>query len=245
MEKKVAIITGGSRGIGASIAKALAKEGFHVVINFVSNENAAKQVLDECNISTLDNMIYKADVSDFSECENMVNSVIEKYGRVDVLVNNAGITKDMLMLKMTTLDFTEVIDKNLVSAFNMAKCVTKQMFKQRTGSIINITSVAGVSGNAGQANYSASKAGLIGLTKSLSKEFGARNITVNAVAPGFIKTDMTSELPEKYIETVTNQTSLKRLGEDTDIANIVSFLASDKAKYITGQIINVDGGLVL
>jgi 3-oxoacyl-[acyl-carrier protein] reductase len=245
MEKKVAIITGGSRGIGASIAKSLAIDGFNVVINFVSNENAAYLVLDECNKISSDNMIYKADVSNFSECENMVNAVLEKYGRIDVLVNNAGITKDMLMLKMTALDFTEVIDKNLVSAFNMTKCVTKQMFKQRTGSIINITSVAGVSGNIGQANYSASKAGLIGLTKSLSKEFGARNITVNAVAPGFIKTDMTKELPEKYIEQVTNQTSLKRLGEDTDISNIVSFLASDKAKYITGQIINVDGGLVL
>lgn len=245
MEKKVAIITGGSRGIGASIAKSLAMDGFCVVINFVSNESAASLVLDECNKISSDNMIYKADVSNFSECENMVNAVLERYGRIDVLVNNAGITKDMLMLKMTTLDFTEVIDKNLLSAFNMTKCVTKQMFKQRTGSIINITSVAGVSGNIGQANYSASKAGLIGLTKSLSKEFGARNITVNAVAPGFIKTDMTSELPEKYIEQVTNQTSLKRLGEDTDIANIVSFLASDKAKYITGQIINVDGGLVL
>lgn len=232
MEKKVAIITGGSRGIGASIAKSLAIDGFNVVINFVSNENAAYLVLDECNKISSDNMIYKADVSNFSECENMVNAVLEKYGRIDVLVNNAGITKDMLMLKMTALDFTEVIDKNLVSAFNMTKCVTKQMFKQRTGSIINITSVAGVSGNIGQANYSASKAGLIGLTKSLSKEFGARNITVNAVAPGFIKTDMTKELPEKYIEQVTNQTSLKRLGEDTDISNIVSFLASDKAKYI-------------
>lgn len=245
MENKVAIITGGSRGIGAAIAKALAQDGFNVVINYVSNETAALLVLDECNASKPDNMIFKADVSKFDECENMVNTVIEKYGRVDVLVNNAGITKDMLMLKMTTIDFTEVIDKNLVSAFNMAKCVTKPMFKQRTGSIINITSVVGVSGNVGQANYSASKAGLIGLTKSLSKEFGARNINVNAVAPGFIQTDMTNELPEKYLESLLSQITLKRLGEATDIANIVSFLASDKAKYITGQIINVDGGLVL
>jgi 3-oxoacyl-[acyl-carrier protein] reductase len=195
MENKVAIITGGSRGIGAAIAKALANDGFNVVINYVANETAALLVLDECNRSKPDNMIYKADVSNFSECENMVHAVMEKYGRVDVLVNNAGITKDMLMLKMTTLDFTEVIDKNLVSAFNMTKCVTKPMFKQRTGSIINISSVIGVSGNAGQANYSASKAGLIGLRKSLSNELGARNIAANAVAPGFIMTDMTSELP--------------------------------------------------
>ena len=244
-DKKIAIITGGSRGIGAAIAQTLAKSGFSVVINYVSNQEAAEKILAECNQYTSDNMIFKADVSIFSECESMVDAVLDKYGKIDALINNAGITRDKLMLKMTNEDFTEVVDKNLTSAFSMCKCVTKPMFKARYGKIINITSVAGVSGNVGQANYSAAKAGLIGLTKSLSKEFGARNITVNAVAPGFIKTDMTSILPEAYIAEVTKNTSLNRLGEAQDIADLVNFLASDKSNYITGQIINVDGGLKL
>ena len=239
MEKKIAIITGGSRGIGAGIARQLSADGYIVVINYVSDENAAKAVLADCN-----GMIYKADVSDFTQCEAMVEAVLEKYGQIDALINNAGITRDTLMLKMTNDDFCEVIDKNLVSAFNMTKCVTKAMFKKREGRIINISSVVGLSGNAGQANYAASKAGLIGFTKSIAKEYGARNITCNAVAPGFIKTDMTSALSEQQTENIVKGMSLKRLGEAEDIANLVSFLVSDKAGYITGQVISVDGGMI-
>jgi 3-oxoacyl-[acyl-carrier protein] reductase len=240
VEKKVAIVTGGSRGIGAGIAKQLAADGFFVVINYFSNEGAAENTLSECNGAGI---IYKADVSVFSECEAMTGAVLGKYGKIDVLVNNSGITRDMLMLKMEENDFREVLDKNLVSAFNMTKCVTKAMFKARAGRIINIASVSGIYGNAGQANYAASKAGLIGFTKSLAKEYGARNITVNAVAPGFTKTDMTSGLGEKYVEAILQSTALKRLGEPADVANLVSFLASGKASFITGQIIAVDGGL--
>ena len=239
--EKVAIVTGSSRGIGAGIAKKLANDGYNVVINYVSNENAANEVFKDCP----GGMIYKADVSDFSQCEAMVEAVILKYGQIDLLVNNSGITKDTLMLKMTNEDFCDVIDKNLVSAFNMTKCVTKIMFKKRSGRIINISSVVGINGNAGQANYAASKAGLIGFTKSIAKEYGARNITCNAVAPGFIKTDMTNVLPEKYIDDIIKNTSLKRLGETEDIANLVSFLASDNASFITGQVISVDGGLTM
>ena len=241
MENKIAIVTGSSRGIGAGIARKLAQDGYSVVINYVSNENAANDVLTDCQ----NGMICKADVSDFSQCEAMVETVLEKYGQIDLLVNNSGITRDNLMLKMTNDDFCEVIDKNLVSAFNMTKCVTKIMFKKRAGRIINISSVIGISGNAGQANYAASKAGLIGFTKSIAKEYGARNITCNVIAPGFIKTDMTDVLPEKYVEEIVKNTSLKRLGQTDDIANLVSFLASENASFITGQVIAVDGGLTI
>ena len=239
--EKIAIVTGSSRGIGAGIARRLADDGYSVVVNYVSNEGAAVEVLKDCQ----NGMIYKADVSDFSQCEAMVEAVLEKYGQIDLLVNNSGITRDNLMLKMTNDDFGEVIDKNLVSAFNMTKCVTKTMFKKRAGRIINISSVIGINGNAGQANYAASKAGLIGFTKSIAREYGARSITCNAIAPGFIKTDMTNILPEKYVEEIIKNTSLKKLGETEDIANLVSFLASDKAGFITGQVIAVDGGLVM
>ena len=241
MENKVAIITGSSRGIGAGIARKLSQDGYSVVINYVSNEEAAKSVLADCP----NGMIYKADVSDFKQCEAMVEAVLEKYGQIDALVNNSGITRDTLMLKMTNDDFCDVIDKNLVSAFNMTKCVTKAMFKKRTGRIINISSVIGISGNAGQANYAASKAGLIGFTKSIAKEYGARNITCNAVAPGFIKTDMTNALSEQQTENIVKSMSLSRLGEANDVAALVSFLVSEGAGYITGQVIAVDGGLIL
>lgn len=239
MNKKVAIITGASRGIGAEIARTLSRDGYIVVINYVSNDEAAEKVLSDCQ----DAMLYKADVSDYEQCETMVQSVLERYGRVDVLVNNAGVTKDTLMLRMSPEDFTSVVDKNLVSAFHMTKCVTKPMFKQRSGVILNMSSVIGISGNAGQANYAASKAGLIGFTKSIAKEYGARNIRVNAIAPGFIQTDMTAVLPEKFQEDILSRTALGCLGEASDIAELVSFLASDKAKFITGQVISVDGGL--
>lgn len=245
MERKLAVVTGASRGIGREIAVTLAKENYNVVINYVSNDEKANEVLDVLNEIGGNHMVYKADVSDYAECKKLVEDVIEKYQGIDVLVNNAGITRDGLLLRMKEEAFDEVINKNLKSVFNMINLTSPYMVKKRAGRIINISSVAGVYGNKGQINYSASKAGIIGITKTASKELGARNITVNAVAPGFIETEMTAELNDKIKETVVENTSLKRFGKTEDIANTVAFLASDKAGYITGQTIIVDGGLVM
>ena len=237
---KVALVTGASRGIGAEIAKKLYQEGYVVVINYSGNKDAASKVLEDIDNNGL---IYKANVKNYDECEAMVNETISRYGQIDLLVNNAGITKDNLLLRMTNQDFNDVIDVNLVGAFNMCKLVSKYMMKQRCGRIINMSSVVGIHGNIGQANYSASKGGLIALTKSLAKELAARNILVNAIAPGFISTDMTSVLNDATKDAVLKQIPLQKIGEVEDIANLVVFLASDKAKYITGQIIGVDGGM--
>lgn len=241
---KVAIVTGGSRGIGKEIAISLAKNGYNVVINYNSNEEEAlnvKKICDEYNEA----IICKTNVASFKETEELVSCAMNKFGQIDLLVNNAGITKDTLMLRMTEEDFDAVIDINLKGTFNMCKHVSKIMFKQKSGVIINMSSVIGEIGNAGQANYAASKAGIIGLTKSLAKEFAARNIRVNAIAPGYVITDMTSVLKDDIKDAILKNIPLQRFAEPSDIANAVLFLASDNASYITGQIINVDGGMVI
>lgn len=242
---KVALITGSSRGIGKAIALRLAKSGYDVAINYNGNEELAKSVMDECINLGVNAKIYKCNVSSFEDSKELVQEVISDFGKIDCLVNNAGITKDNLLLRMTEEDFDKVIDINLKGTFNMIKHVSKHMLKNRSGKIINLSSVVGVSGNAGQVNYSASKAGVIGITKSCAKEFASRGITVNAVAPGYIETDMTNVLSDEVKENVKKSIPLNRLGSPEDIANTVNFLASDEANYITGQVIHVCGGMLM
>lgn len=244
-EKKVALITGGTRGIGRKIAKKFAKEGCNLVLNYVSDNTDVEKIKSEFNEYGIDVLVLKADVSVFSDCENLVKEAIEKFGKIDILVNNAGITKDTLIAMMKEDAFDKVIDVNLKGTFNVTKNVVPYMMKKRNGNIINISSVVGVVGNAGQSNYAASKAGIIGFTKSLAKELAPRNIRVNAVAPGFIDTDMTSVLSDKVKENINLQIPLKRMGKAEEVANVVSFLANDESSYITGQVINVDGGMVM
>ena len=242
---KVALITGATRGIGKAIAMALAKEGFDIAINYrIENEDMinTKKEIEELNVKCL---MVRGDVSEFNECKTFVDEIIKEYGNIDVLVNNAGITKDTLLLRMTPEDFNSVIDVNLVGTFNVTKNVAPYMIKAKSGRIINISSVVGVSGNAGQSNYSASKAGIIGFTKSLAKELGSRNILVNAVAPGFIETNMTDVLKEEVKEEIAKQIPLKRMGKTEDVAKVVKFLVSEDSAYITGQVINVDGGMLM
>ena len=244
-EKKVALITGGTRGIGREIAKKFAKEGCNLVLNYVSDNTDVEKIKSEFNEYGIDVLVLKADVSVFSDCENLVKEAIEKFGKIDILVNNAGITKDTLIAMMKEDAFDKVIDVNLKGTFNVTKNVVPYMMKKRNGNIINISSVVGVVGNAGQSNYAASKAGIIGFTKSLAKELAPRNIRVNAVAPGFIDTDMTSVLSDKVKENINLQIPLKRMGKAQEVANVVSFLAGNESSYITGQVINVDGGMVM
>ena len=244
-EKKVALITGGTRGIGREIAKKFAKEGCNLVLNYVSDNTDVEKIKSEFNEYGIDVLVLKADVSVFSDCENLVKEAIEKFGKIDILINNAGITKDTLIAMMKEDAFDKVIDVNLKGTFNVTKNVVPYMMKKRNGNIINISSVVGVVGNAGQSNYAASKAGIIGFTKSLAKELAPRNIRVNAVAPGFIDTDMTSVLSDKVKENINLQIPLKRMGKAEEVANVVSFLANDESSYITGQVINVDGGMVM
>lgn len=244
MSKNV-LITGASRGIGKEIAIKFAKEGYDVIINYSGSEDRATKLMEELKNYNTNPMIYKCDVSNYIDTEKMVKEVIEKYGKIDVLVNNAGITKDTLMMRMSDEDFMKVIDVNLKGTFNMIKHVSKYMMKQRYGKIINIASVVGITGNIGQANYAASKAGVISLTKTSAKELASRNINVNAVAPGFITTDMTDALSDSAKENILNMIPLKRYGSPNDVANVVSFLASEMADYITGQVINVCGGMVI
>ena len=244
-EKKVVLVTGGTRGIGKKVAERFAKEGYNLVLNYVSENtdtNALKENFKEYGNEVL---ILKADVSKFDECENLVKEAIAKFGKIDVLVNNAGITKDGLIAMMKEDAFDRVIDINLKGTFNMTRNVVPYMMKKRCGNIVNISSVVGVIGNVGQSNYAASKAGIIGFTKSLAKELSARNIRVNAVAPGFIDTDMTSVLTDKVKENIYAQIPLKRMGEAKEVANVVYFLSDDESSYITGQVINVDGGMVM
>ena len=244
-EKKVVLVTGGTRGIGKKVAERFAKEGYNLVLNYVSENtdtNALKENFKEYGNEVL---ILKADVSKFDECENLVKEAIAKFGKIDVLVNNAGITKDGLIAMMKEDAFDRVIDINVKGTFNMTRNVVPYMMKKRCGNIVNISSVVGVIGNAGQSNYAASKAGIIGFTKSLAKELSARNIRVNAVAPGFIDTDMTSVLTDKVKENIYAQIPLKRMGEAKEVANVVYFLSDDESSYITGQVINVDGGMVM
>ena len=240
-EKKLALVTGGSRGIGKACALELAKAGYDVVINYAGNVEAANKTVEELKALGSNSEAYKFDVSNAEQVNAGINEIFEKYGRIDVLVNNAGITRDGLFMRMSEENWNAVIDTNLSSAFYVSQPVVKIMMKQRSGAIINMASVVGVSGNAGQANYSAAKAGLIGLTKTLAKELGSRGIRVNAVAPGFIATDMTKDLDtSKFMDLIP----LKRLGEVSDIAKTVKFLSAD-ADYITGQVIEVDGGLII
>ncbi len=242
---KVALITGAIRGIGKQIALTLADEGYDIALNYrKEDENLinTKREIEEKNVKCL---AVKGDISNFEDTEKLVEEVIEEYGKIDVLVNNAGITKDMLLVRMKKEDFESVIDVNLVGTFNVTKNVISYMMKARSGRIINISSVVGVAGNSGQTNYSASKAGIIGFTKSLAKEVASRNILVNAIAPGFIETNMTDVLKDEVKEEIAKNIPLKRMGNTQDVANVVKFLASEDSAYITGQVINVDGGMVM
>lgn len=243
--EKCALITGATRGIGKQIAITLAKQGYNIALNYRKENEELENTKKEIEKIGVQILAVKGDVANFEDCENFVKQVIERFGQIDVLVNNAGITKDMLLMRMKKEDFEQVIDTNLVGTFNVTKNVVPYMMKARSGRIINISSVVGISGNAGQTNYSASKAGIIGFTKSLAKEIASRNILVNAVAPGFIETNMTDVLKDDVKQEIAKNIPLKRMGTAQDVANVVKFLASDDSSYITGQVINVDGGMLM
>ncbi len=238
-----ALVTGAGRGIGRAIAVALAKAGADIAINYAGNEAAAKETEALCAEFGVKTLVIKADVSDAESCKAMIDQVKEAFGKIDILVNNAGITKDKLMIGMSEADFMDVINTNLKGSFLCMQLVSKLMIKQRYGRIINLSSVVGLHGNAGQVNYAASKAGVIGMTKSAAKELASRNITVNAVAPGMIETDMTAVIPEKAKEAMLQSIPAGHAGKPEDIANVVAFLASEEASYMTGQVVSVDGGM--
>lgn len=242
---KVALVTGGSRGIGREIAIELAKHGASVAISYVNNEEKAVEVVKEIQKFSVKGMCIKADVSKEEEVKKLVDAIKDELGTIDILVNNAGINRDTLLIRMNTQEWDQVIDTNLKGTYLCTRLVAKDMIKKRYGKIINIASVAGVAGNYGQANYSASKAGVIGFTKAVAKELASRGINVNAVAPGLIETDMTQALKEEVKETLIKSVPMGRLGSPKDVANLVVFLASDKSDYITGQTINIDGGMIM
>ncbi|HDK9703257.1 3-oxoacyl-[acyl-carrier-protein] reductase [Staphylococcus aureus] len=242
---KSALVTGASRGIGRSIALQLAEEGYNVAVNYAGSKEKAEAVVEEIKAKGVDSFAIQANVADADEVKAMIKEVVSQFGSLDVLVNNTGITRDNLLMRMKEQEWDDVIDTNLKGVFNCIQKATPQMLRQRSGAIINLSSVVGAVGNPGQANYVATKAGVIGLTKSAARELASRGITVNAVAPGFIVSDMTDALSDELKEQMLTQIPLARFGQDTDIANTVAFLASDKAKYITGQTIHVNGGMYM
>ncbi|MFJ7728993.1 3-oxoacyl-[acyl-carrier-protein] reductase [Neobacillus sp. NPDC097160] len=242
---KAALVTGASRGIGREIALELARQGANVAVNFAGSEAKANEIVDEIKALGRDAFAVKCNVSNSEEVAEMVKGTIDRFGKIDILVNNAGITKDNLLMRMKEEEWDDVLNINLKGVFLCTKAVTRQMMKQRVGRIINIASIVGVSGNPGQANYVAAKAGVIGLTKTTAKELASRNITVNAIAPGFITTDMTDKLSEEVKSEMLKQIPLARLGEPKDIAKLTTFIASDDSSYITGQTFHVDGGMVM
>ncbi len=245
LDGKTALVTGASRGIGRAIALRLAAEGANIAINYAGNTAKAEETKAAIEAVGGKAALFQADVSDSAQVEQMVASVLETFGSLDILVNNAGITRDGLLMRMKEEDFDAVLDTNLKGIFHVTKAVTKIMMKQRSGRIVNMASVVGIIGNAGQTNYAAAKAGVIGFTKSAARELAARGITVNAVAPGFIATDMTAAMPEKAKEATLAAIPLRRMGTPEDVANAVLFLVSDQAAYITGQVVKVDGGMVM
>ncbi|MEY8267993.1 3-oxoacyl-[acyl-carrier-protein] reductase [Lachnospiraceae bacterium 64-25] len=245
LKGKVALVTGAGRGIGREIAVTLAKEGAFVIVNFNGSKERAQETVEEIKKAGGEAVSYGCNVADFTACGEMITTLVKEYGHIDILVNNAGITKDNLLMKMGEDDFDSVIDVNLKGCFNTMRHLSRQMLKQKGGKIINISSVTGVMGNPGQANYCASKAGIIGLTKSAARELGSRQITVNAVAPGFIETEMTKDLSDAIRENMKAQILLKRTGTAKEVADVVAFLASEAANYITGQVISVDGGMAV
>ena len=244
LKGKNVLITGGSRGIGKSIVQVLIKNGANVGFTYSSSEDAANKISKELSSDSIKCIAYKSDASQLDECEKLVEFFLNDFETIDVLINNAGITKDNLLMRMNEQDFDKVIEINLKSVFNMTKATQRVFLKNRNGSIINMSSVVGVKGNAGQSNYAASKAGIIGFSKSIALELGSRNIRCNVIAPGFIRTEMTDNLSESIIDGWTQNIPLKRPGESNDVANLCLFLASDLSNYITGQVINVDGGLL-
>ena len=244
-EKKIAIVTGASRGIGKAIALELARQGIFVVINYNGSKEKAEETLRTIQNEGGDGVIYQCNVADFEACKTFIEDIVSTYGRIDILVNNAGITKDGLLMRMSEADFSEVVDINLKGTFHCIHHVARPMLKQKSGRIINLASVVALHGNAGQVNYAASKAGIIGFTKSLAKEVASRNIRVNAVAPGFIETNMTDVLKDDIKEEISKNIPLKRMGTADDVANAVKFLVSEESSYITGQVIQVDGGMLM
>ena len=245
LKGKTAVVTGGSQGIGKVTCLTLASCGADIVVNYYPGCDAdAAKVKEECEALGVKAIAVAGDVSKMEDCEALFKAAAEEFGKVDILVNNAGITRDALMVRMKEEDFDAVINVNLKGTWNCMKLAAKSMMKQRSGRIISLSSVAGVIGNAGQSNYSASKAGIIGMTKTLAKEIGSRGVTVNAVAPGFIETDMTADLPQDVKDMVAKQVPLARYGQPEEIASVIAFLASDAASYVTGQVINIDGGLI-
>ena len=245
LKDKVAVVTGSSRGIGAATAIKLAEEGADVVINYNSDEESAKDTAEKVRELGRKALVIQGNVAEMDDAKNLIKSTIKEFDRIDILVNNAGITKDGLLLRMKEKDFGDVIDVNLKGTFNCTKQAIRYMMKQRSGKIVNLSSVVGLMGNAGQANYSASKAGVVGFTKSVAREVSKRGINVNAVAPGYINTDMTEELPAKVKEDMLKNIPLDRLGEVEDVANVIMFLVSPLANYVNGQTINIDGGMLM
>lgn len=243
LEGKIALVTGASRGIGREIALELARNKAIVIVNYRGSKQLAQQVVEEITEMGQQAIAYCADISNVQEATEMMDMIIKRYNRLDILVNNAGITRDNLIIKMSEEEFSSVLNTNLIGTFHCLKLASKQMLKQKYGRIVNISSVVGVIGNAGQANYCAAKAGVIGMTKSLARELGSRQITVNAVAPGFIETDMTQGLSDQVKDAARAQIPLKRMGKAEEVAHAVTFLASDQASYITGQVLQVDGGM--